>query len=222
MSELNKQQHILITGAKGGLGKILTEAFLQQNLHVTSPGHEELDVTSPESVKSAFQKAEKIDLLICNAGLTIDKPLAKMTEQDWNQVMEVNLRGAFLCAREASRNMVKQRIGHIIFISSFSALSPSAGQANYAAAKAGLLGMMKSMAKELGPRNIRINAVIPGFMETAMTDQLSDKIKTAALNKHTLGRLNTPEAVAEFIICLHQKMPHTSGQVFNLDSRILA
>ena len=222
MSELNKQQRILITGAKGGLGKVLTEAFLQQNLHVTSPGHEELDVTSPESVKSAFKKAGDIDLLICNAGLTIDKPLAKMTEQDWNQVMEVNLRGAFLCAREASRNMVKQRIGHIIFISSFSALSPPAGQANYAAAKAGLLGIMKSMAKELGPRNVRVNAVIPGFMETAMTDQLSDKIKTAALNKHSLGRLNTPEAVAEFIICLHQKMPHTSGQVFNLDSRILA
>ena len=80
---------------------------------------------------------------------------------------------------------------------------------------------MKSMAKELGPRNIRVNAIIPGFMETAMTDQLSDKIKTAALNKHSLGRLNTPEAVAEFIICLHQKMPHTSGQIFNLDSRIL-
>ena len=222
MSELNKQQHILITGAKGGLGKVLTEAFLQQNLHVTSPGHEELDVTSPESVKSAFKKAGDIDLLICNAGLTIDKPLAKMTEQDWNQVMAVNLRGAFLCAREASRSMVKQRSGHIIFISSFSALSPPAGQANYAAAKAGLLGIMKSMAKELGPRSVRVNAVIPGFMETAMTDQLSDKIKTAALNKHSLGRLNTPEAVAEFIICLHQKMPHTSGQVFNLDSRILA
>ena len=222
MSALNKQQHILITGAKGGLGKVLTEAFLQQNLHVTSPGHEELDVTSPESVKSTFKKAGDIDLLICNAGLTIDKSLAKMTEQDWNQVMEVNLRGAFLCAREASRSMVKQQNGHIIFISSFSALSPPAGQANYASAKAGLLGMMKSMAKELGPRNIRINAVIPGFMETAMTDQLSDKIKTAALNKHTLGHLNTPEAVAEFIICLHQKMPHTSGQVFNLDSRILA
>ncbi len=116
--------------------------------------------------------------------------------------------------------MAKRRSGHILFISSFSALHPPVGQANYSASKAALLGMMKSMAQELGRRNVRVNAVIPGFMETKMTAPLSDQIKQDVLNRHVLGRYNTPEAVAEFIVHLHQHMPHTSGQTFNLDSRI--
>ena len=211
----------LVTGAEGGLGKTLASRFIEVGMEVLAPGRVQLDVTSADSVNSYVRTAGDIDLLVCNAGLTIDKPLVKLTDSDWTQVMDVNLKGAFLCAREVSRGMMKRRSGDIVFISSFSALQPPEGQVNYAAAKSALLGMMKSMAKELGSRNVRVNAVIPGFLETKMTDPLSDQIKSVSLKKHVLGRYNTTESVANFITFLHQKMPHTSGQVFNLDSRIL-
>ena len=221
MSKELGREKALVTGGQGGLGQALESSLQEAGMDVLALGRDELDVTCPESVKLAFQAAGEIDLLVVNAGLTIDKPLMKMTEPDWAQVLEVNLRGAFLCAREVSRGMMKQRSGHIIFISSFSALQPPAGQVNYAAAKSALLGMMKSMASELGSRNIRVNAIVPGFLETKMTQGLSDQIQSKALGRHVLQRFNTVEAVAGFISFMHQKMPHTSGQVFNLDSRIL-
>ncbi len=211
---------VVVTGAAGGLGQAITSSCGGKGGEVLSPGKDELDVSSPSSVKLFFESIDDVELLVCNAGITIDKTIAKMTEEDWSRVIDVNLKGAFLCAREVSRAMAKRRSGHILFISSFSALHPPVGQANYSASKAALLGMMKSMAQELGRRNVRVNAVIPGFMETKMTAPLSDQIKQDVLNRHVLGRYNTPEAVAEFIVHLHQHMPHTSGQTFNLDSRI--
>ena len=212
---------VVVTGAAGGLGQAITTSFGGNNNEVLAPGKEELDVTSPDSVKVFFESIESIDLLVCNAGIIIDKTMAKMAEEDWSRVLDVNLKGAFLCAREVSRAMAKSRSGHIIFISSFSALHPAIGQANYSAAKSALLGMMKSMAQELGRRNVRVNAVIPGFMETKMTEALSDRIKQNIRDRHVLGRYNTPEDAAGFIAYLHQYMPHTSGQIFNLDSRII-
>tara|TARA_B110000285_G_scaffold26186_1_gene25289 strand:+ start:1768 stop:2412 length:645 start_codon:yes stop_codon:yes gene_type:complete len=211
----------IVTGAAGGLGQAITKSLGGAEMEVLAPGKEQLDVTSPDSVKVFFESIEDTDLLVCNAGMTIDKTIARMTEQDWSRVLDVNLKGAFLCAREVSRGMAKRRSGHILFISSFSALHPSVGQANYSAAKSALLGMMKSMAQELGRRNVRVNAVIPGFMETKMTASLDDKIKGAIRDRHVLGRYNTPEAVAGFVTYLHQHLPHTSGQVFNLDSRVI-
>ncbi|MDG1356934.1 MAG: SDR family NAD(P)-dependent oxidoreductase [Akkermansiaceae bacterium] len=211
---------VVVTGAAGGLGQAITSSFSGKGGEVLAPGKDELDVSSPGSVKVFFESIDDVELLVCNAGITIDKTIAKMTEEDWSRVIDVNLKGAFLCAREVSRAMAKRRAGHILFISSFSALHPPSGQANYSASKSALLGMMKSMAQEFGRRNVRVNAVIPGFMETKMTAPLSDQIKQDVLNRHVLGRYNTPEAVAEFIVHLHQHMPHTSGQTFNLDSRI--
>ena len=211
----------VVTGAEGGLGAAISSRLEAADLDVRSPGRGKLDVTSSDCVKAYFANAGDVDLLVCNAGLTIDRSLTRMTEPDWDQVMQVNLRGAFLCAREVSRGMMKRRGGHIIFISSFSAVHPPVGQANYAASKSGLLGMMKSMARELGPRGIRVNAILPGFLETRMTRGLSDEVKKVALTRHTLGRFNTPETVGGFVRFLHQGMPHTSGQVFNLDSRIV-
>ena len=211
----------IVTGAAGGLGQAITKSLGGAEMEVLAPGKEQLDVTSPDSVKVFFESIEDTDLLVCNAGMTIDKTIARMSEQDWSRVLDVNLKGAFLCAREVSRGMAKRRSGHILFISSFSALHPSVGQANYSAAKSALLGMMKSMAQELGRRNVRVNAVIPGFMETKMTASLDDKIKGAIRDRHVLGRYNTPEAVAGFVTYLHQHLPHTSGQVFNLDSRVI-
>ena len=211
----------VVTGAAGGLGQAITTSLRGAEMEVLAPGKEELDVTSSDCVKVFFESIEDTDLLVCNAGMTIDKTIARMSEQDWSRVIDVNLKGAFLCAREVSRGMAKRRSGHILFISSFSALHPSVGQANYSAAKSALLGMMKSMAQELGRRNVRVNAVIPGFMETKMTASLDDKIKGAIRDRHVLGRYNTPEAVAGFVTYLHQYLPHTSGQVFNLDSRVI-
>ena len=211
----------IVTGAAGGLGQAITKSLGGAEMEVLAPGKEQLDVTSPDSVKVFFESIEDTDLLVCNAGMTIDKTIARMSEQDWSRVLDVNLKGAFLCAREVSRGRAKRRSGHILFISSFSALHPSVGQANYSAAKSALLGMMKSMAQELGRRNVRVNAVIPGFMETKMTASLDDKIKGAIRDRHVLGRYNTPEAVAGFVTYLHQHLPHTSGQVFNLDSRVI-
>lgn len=214
-------QKAIITGAEGGLGKALSASLRTASVEVLTPGRNDLDVADSDQVKLFFADAGDVDLLICNAGVTADKPLVRMTESDWDSVMAVNLKGAFLCAREAAKIMMKRRNGHIIFISSYSAVHPPVGQANYAAAKLALLGMMQSMAKELGSRNVRVNAILPGFLETKMTEGLSDTVKVASKEKHTLGRFNTPEAVGDFVAYLHQKLPHTSGQVFNLDSRVL-
>jgi len=190
-------------------------------MEVWAPGRESLDVSQSEHVQSYFSEVGDVDLLVCNAGVTADKPLLRMTVEDWDQVMQVNLKGAFRCAREVSRGMVKRRSGHIVLISSFSAIHPPIGQANYAASKAAMLGMMKSMARELGPRNVRVNAILPGFLQTRMTEELENVVKEAARDNHVLGRFNTPQVVADFVNFLHHQMPHTSGQVFNLDSRIL-
>jgi len=211
----------LITGAAGGLGQALVVSLRDAGANVLAPGKDELDVACAESLKAFIAQAGQVDLLVCNAGLTIDKPLARMSGEDWSRVMDVNLKGAFLCAREVARQMVKRRNGHILFVSSFSALHPPVGQVNYSAAKSALLGMMKSMAQELGGRNVRVNAILPGFLETKMTADLSDEARAAVEQRHVLGRFNTPEVAAGFVLHLHQHMPHTSGQVFNLDSRIL-
>lgn len=211
----------MITGAAGGLGQALTQSLRAVGMHVLAPGKAELDVTSADQVKSYLVDAGAVDLLVCNAGLTLDRPVARMSEADWDQVMEVNLKGAFRCAREVAPGMMKRRAGHLVFITSFSALHPPAGQVNYAAAKSALLGLMMSLAQELGPRNIRVNTILPGFLETKMTHGLPDAAKQASLNRHVLGRFNTPEVVGQFVAFLHEQLPHTSGQVFNLDSRIL-
>jgi len=211
----------VVTGAAGGLGKTIVEGLRTADIEVLAPGKDQLDVTSLDSVQDFIGAAGDIDLLVCNAGVIIDKTLSRMTEQDWSAVMDVNLRGAFLCAREVARGMAKRRAGHILFISSFSALHPPLGQVNYSSAKSALLGMMKSMAQELGRRNVRVNAIIPGFLETKMTAGLSDEIKQVICDRHVLGRYNTAQSVAGFVSYLHQHLPHTSGQIFNLDSRIL-
>jgi len=213
----------VITGGKGGLAQAVAGA-LGDEMEVRAPGRDELDVQAGASVLDYFSQIASLDLLICNAGLIDDRILAKMPEASWDNVVDTNLKGAFLTARAAAKLMMKKRPvagGHIIFISSYAAFHPSFGQSSYAAAKSALAGLAKSLAQELGSRNIRVNVIVPGFMETKMTAELPENITSAVRQKHTLGRFNTPEAVGKFIRCLHLEMPATSGQVFNLDSRIL-
>jgi len=210
---------VVITGGEGGLGQALAAAFTGAGYAVSAPGRAELDVTDEAGVKGCFKRHDP-ELLVCNAGITRDAPLARLEEEAWDEVMAVNLRGAAACAAAASRGMLRARTGHIVFISSFSALHPPVGQAAYAAAKAGLIGLAKSLAKELGPAGIRVNVVLPGFLETGMTAGLSEERKEAVLDQHVLERFNTVEAVGAFLVNLHAHLPHTSGQVFQLDSRV--
>jgi 3-oxoacyl-[acyl-carrier protein] reductase len=210
---------VVITGGEGGLGRALHAAFEKADHPVLSPGHRELDVTDPDAVRDFFRLHEP-ELLVCNAGITRDAPLARLDEAAWDEVIAVNLRGAALCAAAASRSMLRARRGHIVFISSFSALHPPVGQAAYAAAKAGLIGLSKSLARELGPAGIRVNTILPGFLDTPMTAGLSDERREQVRRDHALGQFNTPDAVAAFLVHLHDHLPHTSGQIFQLDSRI--
>lgn len=212
---------VLITGGEGDLAEALRMTLEDLGRVVLSPGRDELDVASAASVAGYFSGLDKVDLLICNAGVTDDRLLLKMDESSWDKVIDVNLKGAFLVARAAAKMMMKKRTGHIIFISSHSAYHPPIGQANYAAAKAGLDGLAKSMAAELGSRNVRVNVVVPGFMETKMTEGLSDEVKSLALKKHCLNLFNDTQSVASFICHLDSQMMATSGQIFHLDSRIV-
>ena len=198
----------------------LKSAFAASDV-VYSPGRAELDVTCEESVKTYFKEIKSIDLLVCNAGATFDEILIKMDQRQWDEAMAVNLKGAFLCAKAAIPAMLRAGSGHIVFVSSYSAFSPPVGQANYAAAKAGLVGLAKSLAAELGSRAIRVNTVVPGWLETRMTENVLEERVDEVKATHALGQFNTPEAVASFIETLHRRMPFTSGQVFHLDSRIL-
>lgn len=208
----------LITGGEGDLARHIRAELESAGWDVLAPGRAELDVLQP---KAFFAQIERLDLLVNNAGVFRDASLLKMTEEDFDAVLDVNLKGAFLCTQAALKLMSRQREGHIINIGSYSALSGPAGQANYAAAKAGLIALTQSIAKEYGSRNIRANCVLPGFLETKMTRHLIEDAawKEQLLAQHTLGRLNTPQDAARFIVMLHS-MPAISGQVFQLDSRI--
>jgi len=210
---------VIITGGAGGLATALSDAFRETGAEVVSPGRDELDVRSSADAHRYFERFERIDVLINNAAITGDKLFARLEEADWDAVLDTNLKGAFLCSRAAAKRMIKQRDGSIVQIGSYSALHPPIGQAAYAASKAGLIGLTKSLAKELGPRNIRVNCVLPGFLETRMTAALSAEARAAALDRHALGRFNTVEEAARFVQTLCS-LNHVSGQVFQLDSRV--
>lgn len=147
-------------------------------------------------IEKAMSDFGRIDALINNAGITRDTLIMRMSEQDWDDVLTTNLKGAFLCSKAAIRPMLRQRSGRIVNLSSVVGLVGNAGQVNYAAAKAGLIGMTKSLAKEVGSRGITVNAVAPGFIETRLTDVIPQEIKDNLLKNTPLGRFGTPEDVA--------------------------
>ena len=211
----------LITGGTGDLARSIRAELESQGWIVHAPSHQQMDVTDKAQVQRVIGALDRLDLLIHNAGMTRDALLIKMTEVAFNEVLNVHLKGAFLCSQAALKLMVKQRQGHIIHIGSFSALCGPAGQSNYAAAKAGLIGLTQSLAAEYGARGIRANCVLPGFLDTKMTRHLlaDDAQHQRVLAAHTLGLLNTVQDAARFIAFL-PTLPAVSGQVFQLDSRI--
>lgn len=211
----------VITGGAGDLAQAIAAELHSAGYAVLAPGREELDVTSSDSVRRYFAALPGLDLLINNAGVCRDVSVAKMTEAEFDHVIDVNLKGAFLVSQAAVKLMSKQRHGHMVNIGSYSALSGPAGQANYAAAKAGLIGFTQSIANEYGARNVRANCVLPGFLETKMTRHLLEDAawRESLLSQHALGRVNTAQDVARFVVFLHS-MENVSGQVFQLDSRV--
>lgn len=208
----------VITGGQGALARALRHELTSQGWRVLAPAKAELDVRDPLAVDAFFGNLTRLDLLINNAGIRRDAPFSKQSADDWNAVMDTNLTGAWRCCRAALPVMRRQGRGHMVNISSHTARHGVAGQAAYGASKAGLLALTQSLAAECGPDNIRVNAVLPGWMPTAFNENLPGPVHEAARLAHHLNRFNTPEHTARFIAFLHS-MPMTSGQVFQLDSR---
>lgn len=184
------------------------------------------DVSKPEEtdalIKFALEKFEKIDVIVNNAGITRDNLIMRMSESDWDSVLAVNLKGAFNVIKSAARTLTKQRSGVIINMASVSGVMGNAGQANYSASKAGLIGLTKSVAKELAARNIRCNAVAPGFIQTAMTDKLKEDIKEAYLASIPLKRFGQVEDIANLVLFLAgDKAKYITGQVINVDGGLV-
>ena len=212
-------KRVIITGGTGGLGRAITKQFASAGWEVFALGRNDLDLSDSSAINSFFS-TNNCDLLICAAGMINDQTLAKMDESTWDEVFEIHYTAAKLCALAAIPMMSCSGRGHVIFISSYAANHPAIGQAAYATAKAAILGLTKDLALTHGSNNIRVNAILPGFMETSMTEQVSEKRKQVVRELHALGESNTPDMAAEFILFLEQRMPHTSGQVFQLDSRL--
>ncbi len=199
--------------------KGLQEEFEKENVELLLV---KADVTKKEEiqnlVKTAIEKFGYIDVLVNNAGITRDGLLMRMKEEDFDKVIEINLKGTFLVTKEVIPYMMKKREGSIINISSVVGLVGNAGQSNYAASKAGIIGFTKSVAKELASRNIRANCVAPGFIKTDMTDVLSEEVKENIHNQIPLKRMGTPEEVANLVYFLgSEESKYITGQVINVD-----
>jgi len=227
---------VLITGAAGGLGQALVCEFTAQGWFVAAGFHRsplpaqpdtvlpvQLDVSRKDHAQAAalscLRRWGRLDALINNAGLIADAPLWQSSEADWDRVLRTNLKGAFLCSQAALGPMLDQRRGHIVNIASFSGRVGAAGQANYSAAKAALLGLTQSLAREVGGGNVCVNAVLPGVLPTAMTANLPAETRERLTRTNVLGRANTLAEVARFVAFL-ATLENVSGQIFQLDSRL--
>ena len=210
---MSSARSVLITGGNRGIGLATARAFVAagDNVTVTYRSGQapdgfhavRADVTSSEDVDAAFATAEErfgpVEILIANAGLTRDGLILRMSDEDFNDVMDANLVGAFRCARRAAKGMLRLKRGRLIFVGSVVGLLGSAGQANYSATKAGLIGLARSLSRELGSRSITANVVAPGFVETDMTSELDADRKNQILTSVPLARFATASEIAEVI-----------------------
>jgi 3-oxoacyl-[acyl-carrier protein] reductase len=215
-TEESTARSVLVTGGNRGIGRAIAEAFVANGDQVAvttrSGGAPEgtldvrCDITDAAQVETAFATIEEahgpVEVLVANAGITADTLLLRMSEDDWSSVIETNLTGSFRLAKRASKGMLRLRRGRIVFISSVVGLTGSAGQVNYAASKSGLVGMARSIARELGSRSITANVVAPGFVDTDMTAVLTDDQKAAIKAQVPLGRYGSPEEIAQTVLWL--------------------
>ena len=209
----------VITGASRGIGAAIAKKMAENGGKAVTYKCDVSDFDKCEKfIGDIVKEYGRIDILVNNAGITRDGLLMGMKEEDFDSVINVNLKGTFNTIRFASRTMVKQRKGKIINISSVSGVTGNAGQANYSASKAGIIGLTKSAARELASRNINVNAIAPGFVDTDMTITLSAKVKEGAKGQIPLGRFGKPEEVAELALFLSsEKSDYITGQVINID-----
>jgi len=239
----------LVTGASRGIGAVVAARLAEAGARVGVNYHASSDAATVvvDSIKKAGgeaflvggdvsqeDKAEAviknlvehfggIDILINNAGINKDQLLIRMKPEDFDSVLNVNLRGAFLCTRYAMTHLIRQRSGRVINMSSVVGLSGNPGQANYAAAKAGLVGLTKAVAREVASRNVTVNALAPGYITTAMVDELSEETQAKILERIPMGRFGTPEDVAEAVVFLcSDGASYITGQVLTIDGGMIA
>ena len=223
---------VLVTGGNRGIGKAIAEAFVAagDQVAITYRSGEppegvlavKCDVTDPASVEAAFAEIEAahgpVEVLVANAGVTADTLVLRMSEEDWSKVIDTNLTGSFRVAKRAAKGMLRLRRGRLIFISSVVGLLGSAGQVNYAASKSGLVGMARSLARELGSRSITANVVAPGFVETEMTAVLPEETQKAYKAQIPLGRYASVDEVAAVVAWLgSDSAGYVTGAVIPVD-----
>ena len=237
----------LITGGAQGIGRIISEELAGQGARVflgdiNFDGAEQtaeeikgrggeasavqIDVSNAANVQSVFdsivKKYKPVDIVVNNAGITRDGLLVRMKEVDWDLVLNINLKGSFLCSQQASKQMMKQKSGVIINIASIVGVMGNFGQANYSASKAGLIGFTKTLAREVAPRGIRANAVAPGFIDTEMTQVLEKSVREKLIEQIPLARLGQPEDVARCVSFLvSENASYITGQVINVNGGML-
>ena len=230
----------LITGASGGIGKEIAKVLIEHNAEVCISGrnHEELnalkkslgkkchvvtcDLSKKDEIIELIKKADEfmgyIDILVNNAGITKDNIFLRMSENEWEDVLNVNLNSTFNILKLITKGMVKRKYGRIINISSVVGVTGGAGQVNYSASKAGLIGLTKSLSQEIATRNITVNCIAPGFIETPMTEKLDDKRKDAILNSIPMNRIGKPKDLSSAIIFLaSQESSYMTGQTLHIN-----
>lgn len=237
-------QVAIVTGGNSGIGKAIAKLFAQKGAKVALFGTNlekgqkavdeirqeggenvlffSVDVSNTDAVDQAIkvvtEQLGQIDILVNNAGITRDNLLMKMPEEDWDRVLDVNLKSVYNTCKSVVRAMMKARKGYILNVSSVIGLTGNAGQVNYAASKAGIIGMTKSLAKELASRNIRVNCLAPGFIDTNMTENLSENLKQDILKQIPMGRMGVPNEIAHAALFLvSQGANYITGQVLAID-----
>jgi 3-oxoacyl-[acyl-carrier protein] reductase len=242
-----KYKNAIVTGGARGIGKAIVKRLLESGLNVVISDvlMEEAEKTVKEFagfsgkvlairadvsnsadaenlIKNTCMELGSVDFLINNAGITRDNLIVRMSEQEWDLVIDINQKGTFLCSKYAAKEMMKNRFGRIVNIASVSGILGTAGQANYAASKAAVIALTKSMARELGKRNITVNAIAPGFIITEMTEKLPEKVKEEYIKQIPLCRGGNPEDIAEAVnFLLSPSASYITGTVINVSGGLL-